>query len=136
MEGHIATYTLCGETLTCASNHTEAMQGYIFGGVVAGPLGWRAAFLLEAAAMVPFVLFCALAPPINLKGMEAGAPLLSVVLPSPLLLVPGRSTGECRTAPQSICIWPCHQLQMIHTSGGSVGSPSEVLDSQDGRMRR
>ena len=41
---------------------------------MSGPLGWRAAFLLEAAAMVPFVLFCALAPPINLKGMETGVP--------------------------------------------------------------
>ena len=50
------------------------LQGYIFGGVVAGPLGWRAAFLLEAAAMVPFVLFCALAPPISLKGMDKGVP--------------------------------------------------------------
>ena len=39
---------------------------------MAGPLGWRAAFLLEAAAMVPFVLFCALAPPMNLKGMDIG----------------------------------------------------------------
>lgn len=53
------------------------LQGYIFGGVVAGPLGWRAAFLLEAAAMVPFVLFCALAPPMNLKGMETGMSLQS-----------------------------------------------------------
>ncbi len=49
------------------------IQGYIFGGVVAGPLGWRAAFLLEAAAMAPFVAFCALAPPLALRGMP-GAP--------------------------------------------------------------
>lgn len=48
------------------------IQGYIFGGLIAGPLGWRAAFLIEAAAMVPFVLFCALAPPLNLKGMDTG----------------------------------------------------------------
>jgi hypothetical protein len=48
-------------------------QGYIFGGLVAGPLGWRAAFLLEAAAMSPFVAFCALAPPIHLRGMSKGA---------------------------------------------------------------
>ncbi|CAL8463948.1 g3483 [Coccomyxa elongata] len=47
--------------------------GYIFGGVVAGPLGWRAAFLLEAAAMAPFVAFCALAPPIHLRGMSKEA---------------------------------------------------------------
>ncbi len=45
-------------------------QGYIFGGVVAGPLGWRAAFLLEAAAMAPFCAFCALAPAIALRGMQ------------------------------------------------------------------
>lgn len=48
------------------------LQGYIFGGVIAGPLGWRAAFLIEAAAMLPFVLFCSLAPAINLKGMQSG----------------------------------------------------------------
>ena len=40
---------------------------------MAGPLGWRAAFLLEAAAMAPFVAFCALAPPIHLRGMSKGA---------------------------------------------------------------
>lgn len=57
------------------------MQGYIFGGLVAGPLGWRAAFLLEAAAMVPFVLFCALAPPMNLKGMDTGMSLQMNVPP-------------------------------------------------------
>lgn len=51
------------------------LQGYIFGGVIAGPLGWRAAFLIEAAAMLPFVLFCALAPPIDLKGMHTGVAL-------------------------------------------------------------
>lgn len=39
---------------------------------MAGPLGWRAAFLLEAAAMAPFCAFCALAPPISLRGMQEG----------------------------------------------------------------
>lgn len=42
--------------------------GYIFGGLVGGSLGWRAAFLLEAAAMAPFVVFCLRAPPIALRG--------------------------------------------------------------------
>lgn len=77
-----ATYRLHRNFYLC--QHSNFLQGYIFGGVIAGPLGWRAAFLLEAAAMVPFVVFCALAPPINLKGMETGASLRSVVLPSPL----------------------------------------------------
>ena len=61
--------------IPCRVRIRGLMQGYIFGGVVAGPLGWRAAFLLEAAAMVPFVLFCALAPPMNLKGMDIGVSL-------------------------------------------------------------
>lgn len=30
--------------------------------------GWRAAFLLEAGAMVPFCLFCLLAPPVDIRG--------------------------------------------------------------------
>ncbi|KAL4448931.1 hypothetical protein ABPG77_007648 [Micractinium sp. CCAP 211/92] len=42
--------------------------GYIFGGLVGAALGWRAAFLLEAAAMLPFVAFCLRAPPISLRG--------------------------------------------------------------------
>ena len=52
--------------------------GYIFGGLVAIPLGWRAPFLLEAAAMVPFVIFCCVAPPIDIKGTkeQGGVPSL------------------------------------------------------------
>ncbi|KAI7845461.1 hypothetical protein COHA_001011 [Chlorella ohadii] len=46
--------------------------GYIFGGLVGGALGWRAAFLIEAAAMLPFVVFCLRAPPINLRGSSGG----------------------------------------------------------------
>ena len=42
--------------------------GYILGGAVAGPLGWRTVFALEAAGMAPFIAFCALAPSITLRG--------------------------------------------------------------------
>lgn len=42
--------------------------GYILGGLVAPALGWRAAFLLEAAAMLPFALFCAFGPAVDLRG--------------------------------------------------------------------
>ena len=41
--------------------------GYIGGGLVAGPLGWRSTFFLEAGLMLPFAIFCALAPPISLR---------------------------------------------------------------------
>lgn len=47
--------------------------GYIVGGVVAAAAGWRAAFLLESAAMVPFVLFAALAQPLHLHGTHDNA---------------------------------------------------------------
>ncbi|KAK9837488.1 hypothetical protein WJX81_006376 [Elliptochloris bilobata] len=47
--------------------------GYIFGGLVAGPLGWRAAFLLEAAAMLPFLAFCTFAPALDLRGSDGAA---------------------------------------------------------------
>ena len=70
MKAGMSMRSLHHEELSCM------LQGYIFGGVIAGPLGWRAAFWIEAAAMLPFVLFCALAPPINLKGMHTGADLL------------------------------------------------------------
>ena len=50
---------------------------------MAGPLGWRAAFLLEAAAMAPFVAFCALAPPLALRGMSDGRPGAPSLAPTP-----------------------------------------------------
>lgn len=50
------------------SNATGYALGYIFGGLVGSSLGWRAAYLLEAAAMLPFVLFCLRAPPIALRA--------------------------------------------------------------------
>ena len=58
--------------LAASQNERRAVrvQGYIFGGLIAGPLGWRAAFLLEAAAMAPFVAFCTFAPAISLRGMQ------------------------------------------------------------------
>lgn len=42
--------------------------GYIFGGLLAGPLGWRGPFLLEAGIMAPFVAFCCFATPLDLEG--------------------------------------------------------------------
>ena len=47
--------------------------GYILGGAVAGPLGWRAGFLLEAAAMLPFALLCLFGRALDLKGKPTGA---------------------------------------------------------------
>ena len=75
------------------------LQGYIFGGLIAGPLGWRAAFWIEAAAMLPFVLFCALAPPIDLKGMHTGVTLTPKQVPADVVMQsmpaePGRSQGN------------------------------------------
>ncbi len=74
---HIRSASTSGAVKSTESCALALWQGYIFGGVVAGPLGWRAAFLLEAAAMAPFVAFCALAPPIHLRGMSKGALPLS-----------------------------------------------------------
>ena len=44
--------------------------GYILGGIIAPALGWRAAFLLEAVAMLPFAVFCAVGPALDLRGKE------------------------------------------------------------------
>ncbi|KAK9844649.1 hypothetical protein WJX74_005143 [Apatococcus lobatus] len=41
--------------------------GYIGGGLVAGPFGWRSTFFLEAGMMLPFAIFCAFAPPLSLR---------------------------------------------------------------------
>ncbi|KAF8066268.1 sphingolipid transporter spinster 2 [Scenedesmus sp. PABB004] len=48
--------------------------GYIFGGVVAGALGWRAAFLIESAAVLPFVAFCFISRPLHLAGSHDSGP--------------------------------------------------------------
>eukprot|EP00775_Hariotina_reticulata_P010079 gene10079-10234_t len=48
--------------------------GYIFGGVVAAALGWRAAFFIESAVMVPFVAFAFLSKPLHLAGSRETGP--------------------------------------------------------------
>lgn len=48
--------------------------GYVLGGLLAGPLGWRGPFFVEAAMMLPLVLFSLLAPPIDLVGTKEGKP--------------------------------------------------------------
>lgn len=68
--------------------------GYLLGGLIATPLGWRAPFLLEAAIMVPFVGLCACLPPLKLVGTESRGMLTSscalsaVQSPSSCLLCP------------------------------------------------
>lgn len=42
--------------------------GYIFGGLVAGALGWRAPFLLEALLALPLIALLAGMPPLRLRG--------------------------------------------------------------------
>ncbi|CAI5468764.1 unnamed protein product [Closterium sp. Yama58-4] len=42
--------------------------GYLYGGVAGPLLGWRGAFLLEAAFMLPFLVYTATAAPPPLKG--------------------------------------------------------------------
>ena len=49
--------------------------GYIYGGIVGVALGWRAAFLIEALAMLPFVAICFVVPPVDIKGTHDGAPI-------------------------------------------------------------
>ncbi|CAI5474774.1 unnamed protein product [Closterium sp. Yama58-4] len=46
--------------------------GYLYGGVAGPLLGWRGAFLLEAAFMLPFVVYTATAVPPPLKGRTHG----------------------------------------------------------------
>ncbi|KAK9812393.1 hypothetical protein WJX73_007088 [Symbiochloris irregularis] len=45
--------------------------GYLIGGSIAVPLGWRAPFLLEACIMLPFLILLVLLPPIKLAGRPA-----------------------------------------------------------------
>ncbi len=44
--------------------------GYVYGGLVAGSMGWRAAFFICGAAMVPFVIFLFCSGPIHLHGTK------------------------------------------------------------------
>lgn len=42
--------------------------GYIYGGLVASALGWRAAFIIESVAILPFVVFAFSSKPLHLAG--------------------------------------------------------------------
>lgn len=42
--------------------------GYVYGGVVAAGLGWRAAFYIVASVMAPFVAFMFISSPLHLHG--------------------------------------------------------------------
>jgi MFS family permease len=48
--------------------------GYVYGGLVAAGLGWRAAFLIESAVMVPFVIFASVSKPLHLTGSREVGP--------------------------------------------------------------
>ncbi len=55
----------------------ELFQGQFIGGTTAGPLDWRARFLMESAVMVSFALFCALAPSVNIQGVMTAFEIVS-----------------------------------------------------------
>ncbi len=48
--------------------------GYVFGGLVAAALGWRAAFYIAAAVMVPFVALMFFSRPLHLHGTRDVGP--------------------------------------------------------------
>ena len=49
--------------------------GFMYGGVVGGAprMGWRWAFALESAAMLPVVMFCVSSAPIPMRGVSASS---------------------------------------------------------------
>jgi predicted MFS family arabinose efflux permease len=61
-----ATFYLCIPTGFAA--------GYIYGGLVSAALGWRAAFFIESAAIVPFVVFAFVSKPLHLTGSRETGP--------------------------------------------------------------
>jgi predicted MFS family arabinose efflux permease len=61
-----ATFYLCIPTGFAA--------GYIYGGLVSAALGWRAAFFIESAAIVPFVVFAFVSRPLHLTGSREAGP--------------------------------------------------------------
>jgi MFS family permease len=76
--------------------------GFIYGGLMGGTWGWRAAFLLQAAAMLPFVAFCARAPHVSLRGTRprgAAAPAAAAAeagASAPAALLPARDALAAR----------------------------------------
>jgi predicted MFS family arabinose efflux permease len=48
--------------------------GYIYGGLVSSDLGWRAAFFIESAAILPFVVFAIVSKPLHLTGSRETGP--------------------------------------------------------------
>jgi len=74
--------------------------GYILGGVIAPALGWRAPFLLEAAAMLPFAVFCAVGPALDLRGKQ-------------------HHTGSCQDLHAFAC--PCMHMTACKTRRAILG---------------
>lgn len=48
--------------------------GYVYGGSVSAAAGWRAAFIILGAAMVPFVVFAFVSKPLHLTGSRERGP--------------------------------------------------------------
>lgn len=48
--------------------------GYVYGGLIAAALGWRAAFYISAGVMVPFVALMFISRPLHLHGSHDAGP--------------------------------------------------------------
>lgn len=70
-----------------------AASGFILGKVMGDPLGWRAPFAAISVAMIPFVVFCAVAEPISLRGLSPAAPRPRSPAPGSSADADGDATG-------------------------------------------
>jgi len=86
-----------------ASPPLHAASGFILGKVMGDPLGWRAPFATISLAMVPFVVFCALAEPISLRGLAPAAPRPRSPAPGGAAAADGDAAIGCVVSPPR---WP------------------------------
>jgi predicted MFS family arabinose efflux permease len=105
--------------------------GYVYGGLVAAALGWRAAFYIAAGVMVPFVALMFLSTPLHLHGShDAGPGARRAALPGALCLLERSEGPPCPGAPNLIasigpsCLMALLNRLMCSACAASIGHSS------------
>eukprot|EP00850_Spirogloea_muscicola_P010489 SM000062S19875 [mRNA] locus=s62:154828:160098:+ [translate_table: standard] len=93
--------------------------GYVYGGVIASLLNWRAAFWLEALLMLPFAFFGFVAEPLQMHGTRVKSPI-DMSRRSPSGVLPGEQTKASHDQVKPLMTWRDSFLLGIRETGGDV----------------
>eukprot|EP00850_Spirogloea_muscicola_P006241 SM000029S10536 [mRNA] locus=s29:584886:590681:- [translate_table: standard] len=95
--------------------------GYVYGGVIASLLDWRAAFWLEALLMLPFAFFGFVAEPLQMHGKctKVKSPI-DMSRRSPSGVLPVDQTNASHDQVKPLITWRDSLLLGIRETGGDV----------------